>query len=150
MPGLETSGFATTRSSPVPGIISSSCRVPRRRSRSWPTVTFGAGIPTPPTAVRLTSSRDHVLEMRDSVVRRAVPGARLGETAARRAEGGHQSRGLYQPPHGRSHRRRIVLRNEKTGFAINDRLADPRRVGGDHGRRARRSFEIADSPPFLW
>src|SRR6266550_780530 len=128
MPGLDTSALPTARSSPVPGSISSSCRVPRSRSRSSPTVTLGFGMPTLTGSTELASFRDDFVQVRESFVSRAIPAKSFGESPAPRPEHIDQIRRLHQSPHGRGHRLGVVLRNQKSGLAIYHRFTDTRRV----------------------
>src|ERR1700694_1530713 len=118
MPGLETSAFPTGRSCPVPGSISSSCSVPRNRSRSWPTVTFGLGIATPLRTKCVPSFRDHFLQMRQGVVRRAIPRKVLGESPAGAAEYVHEVARLDYSPHRSGHRGGVVRWHEEPSLAV--------------------------------
>src|ERR1700674_834895 len=150
MPGLETSAFPTGRSKPVPGSISSSCSVPRNRSRSCPTVTFGLGTDTPLGTRCFPSFPDYFLQMRQCRVCSTLPRKLLGEPAPGRAEDVNEIARLDYSSHGSRHGARIIRRHQESSLAVDHRLADPRRIRCDHGRGTRCSLEIADSPPFLW
>src|SRR5450759_4192954 len=88
--------------------------------------------------------------MRERFIRRAIPGEGSSEAPGCASQHIDEIRRLHESPHHRRHRLSVVRWYEKPRLAIDHRFADARRVGRNHGSSARRSFEIADSPPFLW
>src|SRR6185437_16644993 len=108
----------TGRSSPVPGSISSSWSEPRRRSSSFPTVTFGDGIAPPRQRKSLDSFRDYFLKVRQRLLCGAFPGKCFCEPATGVPQDVDEVPRLDDPAHSCRHGFHVALRHEKPGFAV--------------------------------